>query len=97
MVKSSPKLVENTVGIGEIAYYGQFLHSPQFFQKTCRYHSDPEDSYASIPLLTLSQTTIFRTSPKRKSLQKTILDLMKMAESSPKWVENTVGKGEIAR
>ena len=27
----------------------------------------------------------------------TILDLMKMAESSTKWVVNTVGKGEIAR
>ena len=27
----------------------------------------------------------------------TILSLMKMAESSPKWIENTVGKGEIAR
>ena len=26
----------------------------------------------------------------------TILNLMKMAESSPKWVENTVVKGEIA-
>ena len=27
----------------------------------------------------------------------TIFSLMKMAESSPKWVENTVGKGQIAR
>ena len=27
----------------------------------------------------------------------TILDLMKMAEKFSKWVENTVGKGEIAR
>ena len=26
----------------------------------------------------------------------TIFSLMKMAESSPKWIENTVGKGEIA-
>ena len=26
----------------------------------------------------------------------TISNLMKMVESSPKWVENTVGKGEIA-
>ena len=31
-----------------------------------------------------------------ESLQMTISNLMKMAESSPKRVENTVGKGEIA-
>ena len=31
-----------------------------------------------------------------ESLQTTILNLMKMEESCPKWVENTVGKGEIA-
>ena len=34
--------------------------------------------------------------PKQKSLQMTILNSVKMAESSPKWVENTVGSGEIA-
>ena len=32
-----------------------------------------------------------------KSLQTTISNLMKMAESSPKPIENTVRKGEIAR
>ena len=40
----------------------------------------------------------FWTHPNRKSLQKTILNLMQMAESSPKRKKkNTVGKGEIAR
>ena len=29
------KLVENTVGKGEIALYQQFLHFPPCFQKTC--------------------------------------------------------------
>ena len=46
--------------------------------------------------LTLSQTTNFRQF-QTKSLQTTILNWMKMAESSSKGVENTVGKGEIAR
>ena len=46
--------------------------------------------------LTLSQTTNFRL-PKWKSLQTTILNLMKMAESSSQGVENTVAKGQIAR
>ena len=39
----------------------------------------------------------FYTLPNSKSLQTTISNLMTMAESSPKRVENTVGKGEIAR
>ena len=29
------KMVENTVGKGEIAHYEQFLLFPQCFQKTC--------------------------------------------------------------
>ena len=29
------KQVENTVGVGEIAHYEQFLLFPQCFQKTC--------------------------------------------------------------
>ena len=33
--KKFPKLVENTVGNGEIACYEQFLLFPQCFQKTC--------------------------------------------------------------
>ena len=37
----------------------------------------------------------FETLPNWKSLQTTISSLMKMAEFS-KWVDNTVGKGEIA-
>ena len=46
--------------------------------------------------LTLYQRTNFKLS-QILSLQMTILNLMKIAESSPKRVENTVGKGEIAR
>ena len=37
------------------------------------------------------------TLPNWKSLQTTISNLMEMAGSPSKWVENTVGKGEIAR
>ena len=33
--RNLPKLVENTVGKGEIARYEQFLLFPQCFQKTC--------------------------------------------------------------
>ena len=41
----------------------------------------------------------FLTLPKWKTLQTTISNLMKMtlAGSPSRWVENTVGKGEIAR
>ena len=48
--------------------------------------------------LTLSQTTNFRRlkKPERLKLQTTISNLMKTAEFF-KWVENAVGKGEIAR
>ena len=35
MAQSSQKPVENTVGIGEIARYKQFLLFPQCFQKPC--------------------------------------------------------------
>ena len=36
-------------------------------------------------------------SSKLKEVADDNFELMKMAEKSPKWVENTVGKGEIAR
>ena len=35
MTERASKLVENTVGKGEIARYEQFLLFPQCFQKTC--------------------------------------------------------------
>ena len=35
MAESYPKQVENTVGKGEIARYGQFLFFLQCFQKAC--------------------------------------------------------------
>ena len=44
-------------------------------------------------LLTLSQTTSFRLFTTKRA---TTSNLIKMAETSPKRVENTVGKGEIA-
>ena len=46
---------------------------------------------------TLSQTTNYKTLQTKKSLQTTISNLMKMAESFSKRVEKTVGKGEIVR
>ena len=42
-------------------------------------------------------TDTFWTLPIPKTLQTTIFNLVEMAESSPKRVENTVGKEEIAR
>ena len=39
----------------------------------------------------------FKILPNSKILRMIILSLMKIAESSPKGVENTAGKGEIAR
>ena len=47
--------------------------------------------------LTLSQTKQTTRLPNSKSLQTTILDLIEMTVKFPKRVENTVGKGEIAR
>ena len=35
MAESYPKVVENTVGKGEIAHYEQFLLFPQCFQQAC--------------------------------------------------------------
>ena len=48
-------------------------------------------NHQGLDTLTLSQTTNVR-----KILQTTISYLMKMVESSSKWIENTVGKGQIA-
>ena len=39
----------------------------------------------------------FWTLPNRESLQTTILNLMKNGRKLSEWVENTLGKGEIAR
>ena len=49
----------------------------------------------NVILLTLSQMTIFRL-PNSQSLQRTILNLIKDGRNFFKWVENTVGEGEIA-
>ena len=46
--------------------------------------------------LTLSQMTNFRL-PNSKSLQTTVLNFDENGRMFFKWVENTVGKGEIAR
>ena len=45
--------------------------------------------------LTLSKTTNFRQSHTERVCRRQFHVLMKMAESSPKRVENIVGKGEI--
>ena len=50
-----------------------------------------------VQALTLFQTTKFRPFQTEKNLQTAITNLIKMARNSLKWVENTVGKGEIAR
>ena len=47
--------------------------------------------------LTHYQTTNFRLFQTEKSLQTTISNLTKMSKKLSKRVENTVGKGEIAR
>ena len=47
-------------------------------------------------MLTLFQTTNFRLFQTGKSLQTTIFGFMKMGGKFSQWVENTVGKGEIA-
>ena len=53
--------------------------------------------YHTVPSFEPFPNEKFRLFQTEKSLQTTILNLMKMAGSSPKGVENTVGKGEIAR
>ena len=47
--------------------------------------------------LTHSHTTNFSLFQTETICRRQFFNLMKMAESSPKWEENTVGKGEIAR
>ena len=51
----------------------------------------------TVLLLTHYQTTNFRLFQTEKSLQTTISNLTKIAEKLSNRVENTVGKGEIAR
>ena len=50
-----------------------------------------------LKILTHYQTTNFRLFQTEKSLQTTISNLTKMSKKLSKRVENTVGKGEIAR
>ena len=76
------KHVENTVGKGEIAHYEQFLLFQQWFQKACF----PGVSKGVIvwEWVNLFRNDKFWTFLNLKSLQKTILNLMKMVKSSRK-------------
>ena len=49
-----------------------------------------------ITFLTLSQTTNFRLFQTERGLQTSFSNLIEMAAKFSKWIENTVGKGEIA-
>ena len=55
-----------------------------------------ETTESSACSLTLSQTTNFRLFQTERVCRRQY-QIVKMAECSLKWVENTVGKGEIAR
>ena len=106
---ASTTAFENIVGKGEIAHNKQFLLFPQCFllnQITVSQlvhifyilslfavKSEEPNIGLSGKGLTHSQATDFRL-PNWKSLQTTVSNLMKMADSFSKWVENTVGKGE---
>ena len=74
--------VENIVGKEETAGDQHFLLFPQYFQKASLLGS-LENSGLCGKKLTLSQITNFRLFPNLKSLQTTIFNLMKVAESSP--------------
>ena len=91
---------ENAVGKGENAGNQHFLLFLQCFLPHHRQISsfEPDLNRHLQVLLTLSQMTNFRLfQTGTKSLQTTMLNSMKMEECFSKQVENTVGKGEIAR
>ena len=73
--------VENTVGKGEIARYEQFLLFPQCFQKTC----------------TADTNNQILDSSKLKEFADDNFMFHENGRKFSNWVENTVGKGEIAR
>ena len=86
------KWVENTVGKGEIARNKQFLLFPQCFQKVCF----PGASKGVIVWKWVTDDKILDSS----KLKEFADDNFKFDENGrklSKWVENTVGKGEIAR
>ena len=87
-------LVENTVGKGEIARYEQFLLIPQCFQKACF----PGASKGIIVWEWVNPLPDDKTLDKSK-LKQSADNNFKFDENDgkfPKWIENTVGKGEIA-
>ena len=96
------KLVENTVGKGEIACYKQFLLFPQCFQKVCF----PGASKGVIvwEWVNCNYCMVFNPLPNDKSLDVTKvkafadnkLRVAKMTISLFDRIENTVGKGENA-
>ena len=83
-----PKRLENTLGKGEIAPYEQFLLFTQCFQKTCTADSKNQGLFARRQILDSFKLKEFAD------------DSFKFDENGRKLfkrVENTVGKGEIAR
>ena len=73
--------MENTVGKGEIAHYEQFLLFPQCFQKV--YFPGASKGVIVWEWVNSFPNDKIKTLSNRKNLQMTILNLMKMAESSP--------------
>ena len=92
------------MGKGEIARYEKFLRFPQYFQKAC-FQGASKGVIVWEWVNTLVHRYAFQPITRRQ-----ILDFSKLKEFADdnfnfdkngrklsKWVENTVGKGEIAR
>ena len=92
-IRKFSKRVENTVGKGEIALYEQFLLFPQCFQKACF-------PGASKGVIAWEGVNPFLNGKfKTSKLKEFADDNLKFDDNDrkfSKWVENTVGKGEIA-
>ena len=92
-IRKFSKWVENTVGKGEIARYEQFLLFPQCFQKACF-------PGASKGVIAWEWVNPFVNGKfKTSKLKEFADDNLKFDDNDrkfSKWVENTVGKGEIA-
>ena len=89
------KPVENTVGKGEVAHYEQFLLFPQCFQMVSLCGKGLKGFFPEP--LTRYQTTNFRPFQMKKRFADDNFKFGKNGRKLSKWLENTVGKGEIAR
>ena len=93
MAESLFKLVENTVGKGEIARYEQCLLFPSVFKRLVSQGRQKVSLCGNG--LTIYQTTSFWPRPNSKHLQTTIHMLLKWRFVFDR-AENIVGKGENA-